>query len=653
MLHKVAGRGASTVRRYGFHPLLIGAGVVHRLGDRQRQRRLRRNYVGIVVATANDATLRAPLIELGSHDRLPAGLQEPAARCRSEADAVIAHRVEYLGSGPVELGDEIDWHRDFKSGYTWPRRFYQDLEVTRLDDHSDAKVPWELSRGHQLLTLARAARLYEDERCARELETQLSSWLEHNPPGYGINWVTPMEIAFRAVNWLWAIGTLERWRPVDRELRSQLVRSLQVHGRHIALNLEGSPLLRANHYLADIMGLHVLAHCLPDDRDADQWRRFSRKALEREILTQVHEDGVGFEASLPYHGLSLEMFLICWFVAQAAGRPLSSSYRERLRRMLEVSRSVRHPDGRSPVFGDQDSGRVLPAGFARPATQDNLLDLGAAVLGLPRQRDGSPHEEVAWTLGVQAWRELAQRPVESRSPTPAFPIGGLYVLRADDAHMVVRWGGVGQNGNGGHGHNDLSSYELSHGRALVVDSGSYVYTSDVAARNAFRSAAAHNVLVIDGHDMHPLPAGQPFRMPAHARFCVEEWRNGDDQVALTGWHDGFGRPGEALRCRRRIVLDRSSRVIEVTDEAHGTGHHAVESLIHLSPECDVTSHDPGCVIVRGASRSIRIQFSGAATVSVEPSFVSSQYGTREHAPLVRARTDSELPVTISYRIVPA
>ena len=67
------------------------------------------------------------------------------------------------------------------------------MEITRLDDPSDAKVPWELSRGHQLLTLARAARLTADGRSA-ELYAQLTSWLDSNPPDTGINWVTPMEV---------------------------------------------------------------------------------------------------------------------------------------------------------------------------------------------------------------------------------------------------------------------------------------------------------------------------------------------------------------------------------------------------------------------------------------------------------------------------
>ena len=644
---------ASTIDRYGAHPLLLSRAVAHRLRVRSQQRRLREHYAAIVAVPRGRAALRAPAIDLPPAEQLPAALQEPAARVREEAEMALAHVVDLLGSGPVELGPRIDWQRDFKSGYRWSPAFYQDVEITRLYDDSDAKVPWELSRGHQLLTLARAARLYHDERFAAELERQLDSWLQDNPAGVGINWVTPMEAAIRAVNWGWAIGTLEGWRPLDGELRIRVARSLQAHGRHIERNLEGSPLLRGNHYLADVLGLLALARMLPTDPRAGRWRRFARKALEREITTQVGPDGVGFEASLPYHGLSLEMFLVAWHLASADGRGLSSRYRVQLMRMLEVSRSVRHPDGRSPVVGDQDSGRVLPASFARPATHDNLLDLGAALLGGLRPRDAAPGEEVAWTLGIDRWQALARRPVDLRPPSTAFPDGGLYVLHAAGVHMVVRWGGVGQNGNGGHAHNDLSSYELSCGAPLVVDSGTYVYTADLAARDAFRSATAHNVLVVDGRDMHPLPDAAPFRLPQHARFEVEEWRNDAGEIVLVGSHDGFRRDGSTVRCRRRIVVERATGVIEIVDKATGRGRHACQSLLHLAPGWTATGDGRSAVVVTGPAAPRRIEFAGAAAIEIEPGWVSSAYGVRERAPRIRASTSAELPITISYRIVPA
>jgi hypothetical protein len=644
----------STVRYYGFHPVLIARSFLARLRARRLQRHLRTEYASLVAEPTRAASLRVPKVDLPPASELPAELRDAAESLRHEAEAVCAHQMDYLGSGLVDLGSQIDWNRDFKSGYRWRSDFYLDVQVTRLDDDSDAKVPWELSRGHQLLTLARAACLYQDERFAGELEAQVSSWLDENPTGYGINWVTPMEIAFRAINWIWAIGTLESFRPLEATLRARVTRSLQAHGRHIALNLEGSPLLRGNHYLADIVGLLVLSVFLPDDPDARAWADLSRRGLEREIGSQVYDDGVGFEASLPYHGLSLEMFLVAWHAARLDGRPLSRRYRDRLLRMREVSRAVRHPDGRSPVFGDQDSGRLLPAGFARPATHDNLLDLGSAVLGLPRALPGAPHEEVAWTLGLTQWRELAQSPVDETPVTTAFPDGGLYVLQGGGAHMVVRWGGVGQNGNGGHAHNDLSSYELSYDEPIVIDGGSYLYTADLEARNEFRSAGAHNVLVLDGLDMNPFPHAEPFRMPAHARFNVEEWHTTPQQTVLTGSHDGFRRRGSPARVRRRITLDRNQGIIHVSDEATGgRGQHRIQSLLHLSPRCDAAQIDGGVVIVTGRAGHQRIEFDGSASVEVAQEWVSSQYGVRERSPLIRASLTTELPATISYRICPA
>ena len=208
------------------------------------------------------------------------------------ADEVLAHRFDLLGSGPLPLGEEIDWHRDFKSGYRWPRHFYQDVVATRLDDSSDAKAPWELSRSHHLLTLARAAALFEDERYATELERQLRSWLDENPPGYGINWRNPMEVALRAVNWIWAVRTLEAFRPLAADLRPRVAGALQVHARHIEANLEGTPYLRSNHYLSDILGLLAVGAALDGDPTAERFFVKAQRAFEQEIQVQVHHDGI-------------------------------------------------------------------------------------------------------------------------------------------------------------------------------------------------------------------------------------------------------------------------------------------------------------------------------------------------------------------------
>jgi hypothetical protein len=280
-------RALAKLKQIGPDPVLLTRYAIHQLKTLRDQRRLRCDYERTIAAPADSARLQIPALDVPRVDELPQPLVPAAWRLREEADDVLAHRFNLLGSGPVSLGDEIDWHLDFKSGCRWPRDFYQDVVPTRLDDSSDERVPWELSRSHHLLTLARAARLFEDERYATELERQLRSWLDENPPGYGINWTNPMEVALRAVNWVWAVRTLEVFRPLDADLRSRLADALQVHARHIAANLEGSPYLRSNHYLSDILGLLAVGATLNDDPTFERLFVKAHRAFEREIKSQV------------------------------------------------------------------------------------------------------------------------------------------------------------------------------------------------------------------------------------------------------------------------------------------------------------------------------------------------------------------------------
>jgi hypothetical protein len=82
-------------------------------------------------------------VDVATHRALCPG-DEPLILAAA-ADA-LDHRVKLLGSGRVELGPEIDWSRDFKSGVAWPRRYMRDIELVDPEDDSDVKVPWELSR---------------------------------------------------------------------------------------------------------------------------------------------------------------------------------------------------------------------------------------------------------------------------------------------------------------------------------------------------------------------------------------------------------------------------------------------------------------------------------------------------------------------------
>ena len=78
----------------------------------------------------------------------------------------VERRVDLLGSGPTELGTPVDWLCDFKTGRRWEPAYARRIEYANLDEPSDVKVPWELSRMQWLIPAAQAYALTGDERYA-------------------------------------------------------------------------------------------------------------------------------------------------------------------------------------------------------------------------------------------------------------------------------------------------------------------------------------------------------------------------------------------------------------------------------------------------------------------------------------------------------
>lgn len=80
---------------------------------------------------------------------------------------------------------------------------------------------------------------------------------------------------------------------------------------------------------------------------------------------------------------------------------------------------------------------------------------------------------------------------------------GLYIFKSPHLYMTVRCGEVGQNGNGGHAHNDQLSITLRiDGKDIIVDPGTYLYTPLPERRNEFRSTTAHFTVQKDGAEQN-------------------------------------------------------------------------------------------------------------------------------------------------------
>lgn len=461
----------------------------------------------------------------------------PAARSRllARGAELLAHRINVLGSGPVQCGAQLPWRRDIKSGHEWPRVHFTRLTIVDSQAGFDVKVPWELSRFHHAVTLGQCYALSGDDKYAREFVLQLQDWWADNPPEFGPNWANAMEASIRAANLIWAFELVRDSAAVDSAFVVEFLRSMVEHGRYIQAHLEaGWP--GSNHYLADLCGLIWLGtYCAPRAGAEVRWLPMALVLLERELPVQVHPDGTNYEASTSYHLLVTEMLLHTSILLRlntvAAGPQLARL----LPLMGGALAGLIRPDGELPLFGDCDSGRwlALEADTLDLRTgQDaaGLLALGAAEFSQPgwlQLLEVPPRMETTlWVHGNDTKAADKSFPAGSSAntaPLCALPDAGWYVLRAGGQYLAVNASGNGADSWGFHAHNDALSFELCAGlRPFLVDPGSFVYTGNFAARNRFRSTAMHSTVRIGGREINRIPAADLFRLENDTTLAVEQ-----------------------------------------------------------------------------------------------------------------------------------
>jgi heparinase II/III-like protein len=498
--------------------------------------------------------------------------------------------------GELSLGSETQWRRDPLSNYVWPLDYHRDIKLMRTDG-SDIRVLWELNRLGRFLPLACAYASTHDERYCAEFVAQLRSWDDQNPYGRGPNWTCAMEVSLRAMNLLAAFEFFRHSPQMHADFLKFFLRLLQQHGNYIRRNLEFSYIVTSNHYLSDVVGLLWLGLLLPELRDAQEWREFGLRQMLLEMDKQVLPDGADFEASTGYHRFVTELFLYSFMLCRANNVEIEKRYWSRLQQMLQYIRAYLRPDGCAPLIGDTDSGQVLPVMRRRADDHDYLLDVGAEVFDDPSLKTRS-------------------------AVSQAFPNAGTYIMRDGDLYLCFNASGVGINGRGSHGHNDVLSIEVSAGgRAFIVDPGTYVYSADLAKRHEFRSTAYHSTVQIDGLEQNTIHVDSPFVIGNEAKPRVLEWKTSEDFDKVVAEHYGY-----PVTHRRTVTFDKRARLWVIDDEFFGDGEHVYEARFHFAPLLDVSVDGASVEARDGDSRLTITALNSDVQPVLENRSVSIDYG---------------------------
>lgn len=308
--------------------------------------------------------------------------------------------------------------------------------------------------------------------------------------------------------------------------------------------------------------------------------------------------------------------------------PFSNQYFQRLQKALEFTKAITKPDGNTILIGDNDSGRFVRlepvienmkwtdalrkfgnlSNMKQPACADAFpiekqLDyshLISALSGIVRKRDTidksieqSLDYLIVTALSGGLYAELNnnsvghQIAVQNQNIAPpknaksleikltnsnlinglqqlSYPDFGLFIFKSKHFFLSIRCGTIGQDGFGGHAHNDQLSVELNiDGKDIIKDPGVYRYTVSMKERNAYRSVMAHFTPRVGTYEPGDLNIGT-WRLGDESKAMVEQLGNN----FFIGSHVGYGKKiyrKVSIEKDRIIIADWGVSGLEVED----------------------------------------------------------------------------------------
>jgi hypothetical protein len=553
-----------------------------------------------------------------------------------------------LGYANLDFGTPVNWHFEPLRRRHLPLKHWKQFDELDTTETGDKKIVWELNRHQHFFTLGVAYRLTGEERYAATFARHLEGWMAQNPPGMGINWFSSLEVAFRAISWIWAFHFFRGSKSLTPELFQKALKYLYLHGRHLEkyLSVYYSP---NTHLTGEALGLYYLGTQLEIFERARDWRATGEQVLFAELDRQIYSDGVYFEQSTWYQRYTADFYthfvILKTFDTDDTDKSLQEKLEQKTQVLHDFLMHAMYPDGTTPVIGDDDGGRILPLSAAEPTDFRGTLSTAAIIFGRGDYKfaAGKLAEETLWLLGAEGVKSFnAVRSFEPVETSKFFADGGYFAMRdgwsETDNYLLIDGGEVGAL-NGGHGHADALAIEAAvGGKTVLVDSGTYTYHESEEMRDYFRTTAAHNTLTIDGKSQSE-PGGK-FSWKTRANVKVGSQIRDARFDFFAASHDGYERLETAATHERSILFLKNDYWI-MRDFVATSGTHAYALNFHFNklanPSIERAESGVPCIgeTAEGANGWRMFTFGDNGAWQRKESWISDTYGRKTNAPFFR------------------
>ena len=195
---------------------------------------------------------------------------------------------------PVNFGEKIKWNYSF---------------------NEDEEFIFQLNRHRYWICLGQAFWIKQNDIYVKTFINQLLDWINENIDIENADskvWRT-LETGLRADYWVRAMSFFTSHPLITDEIKEKFFFALSVHANHLATNPKEGFSIKSNWGVMEYAGLYVLSHVLKND----DYKKKAIYFLKMALHTQIHDDGMQWEASPMYHNEVLDAYFevlrIAWW----------------------------------------------------------------------------------------------------------------------------------------------------------------------------------------------------------------------------------------------------------------------------------------------------------------------------------------------------
>ena len=506
--------------------------------------------------------------------------------------AVLKKDAQYLTEQLTPYSAKHQHALHIPAPHSYPQEYADDILQGRIMGRQlPNPIPWSesplgimewthfLNRHHFLRKVTQALAETGDIQYGAYLEETVTGWISSNPVPVNSNggagpWWETLSTAWRLWEWLWIKGIAWPCASFHNPAKEMMLRSLWEHAHHL-MDHHGHP---NNWMIVESAALTLAGMCLPEFQEAESWIEEGILRLKNEFNRQFMNDGAHYEFSPLYQAICLQALLDVKRVASLQDIALPDEFGTPLEKAVEYFSALCRPDFTWPAFND--------SGSAANALSNIGVDLMRLTGELFHRKDFD------WIGSKGAYGDSPAATIKG------FPDAGIGIMRSGydpKAHFLAfRAGQAGMT----HVHEDALSLEVvAHGIPCLIDPGITSYAPGPMT-DYYRSAAAHNMLLLDGKG--PLMSGlssQERTQSARDKFVCF---NHGDINGMTGICRNYRDESGAIFQISRTVLFISNQYWVVRDTAIGAGVHTLTACWQFFP--GNVEMDARTLIIRSLNR---------------------------------------------------